>query len=440
MRFSGKTWLIGGLLYTTYIAYGTLLPFDFSFSLEMIKNGLGDIEWIERYGRHFYPSKSVDTIANFMFFLPLGIIIYNIRYAFGHRRRAILTIIIAAIFGLLLSTSIEFLQLLIEARRTSYIDVISNTLGCLSGAVIAAILPLILTTSNITRLKHFFSTLPAYLVFIPLLLSGLLLTDSLALYFLRSEKVGKAVFNWQYIIQPLWIWRLLFFYIPLGLFSARLCRNRCRIKSLRRLHLASFTIAGIIFICVALAKSVFLGDAILAADFVFGFIGILMGLAISEIIGNRLYGGIIISRTHYLQVLSVLLLFFTLLIFYKFAYPFQLNYEAARVVDKSIFFLLSTYSFIPFIGILKLVIYSLQNIILFFPIGILIMEIDTGMRSPHKGVFLILLSAALVLCPVLIQFFNNYQTPFMYQIPTNALGLFLGNTLWYGLKRDPVFQ
>ena len=119
MRFSKRTWLISGILYTIYIAYGTLLPFDFSFSPEMIRDGLGKIEWIEQYGRHFYSSKNVDVIANFIFFIPLGLIIYNIRYAMGNIRQPFLNILIATVLGLLLSTSVELLQLLIEARRTS---------------------------------------------------------------------------------------------------------------------------------------------------------------------------------------------------------------------------------------------------------------------------------------------------------------------------------
>ena len=65
--------MIIAILYTAYIVYGTLLPFDFSFSMELIEKGLGNIEWVERYGKYFYTTKNVDAIANFAFFIPLGI-------------------------------------------------------------------------------------------------------------------------------------------------------------------------------------------------------------------------------------------------------------------------------------------------------------------------------------------------------------------------------
>jgi len=426
--------LISGILYTIYIAYGTLLPFDFSFSLEMIRDGLGNIEWIERYGRHFYSSKNVDVIANFIFFIPLGLIIYNIRFAMGYRRQPFLNILIATVLGLILSTSIEFLQLLIEARRTSYIDMISNSLGCFTGALIAAVLPLVVTPANFYRLRLLLGRVPGYILLLPVVLSGILLTDQLTNQFSKSEKIGKAIFNWQYSFQPLGIWRLLFFYIPAGLLSTRLCRTFCRIKSAGLFFPVSFILAGIIILVVELVKIYFFGENITNADILIAMSGIMIGLSASVIIGNRFYGRVLEKKAWYFGILAILFLFFSLLIISKFAYPFQLNFENPVLVDKSIFFLLSTYSFIPFTGMLKLLIFSLENISLYIPIGILIMEFDSGQSSPPTERLLIFTSVLLIIFPVIIQFFNPFQIPFMYQIPTNALGLFLGYALWYGLS------
>jgi len=434
LRFSKRTWLISGILYTIYIAYGTLLPFDFSFSPEMIRDGLGKIEWIERYGRHFYSSKNVDLIANFIFFIPLGLIIYNVRYAMGNIRQPFLNILIATVLGLLLSTSVELLQLLIEARRTSYIDMISNSLGCFTGALISAALPLVLTSANFYRLRLLLGKIPLFILLIPVLLSGLLLTDNLSYYFSKSEKVGKAIFYWQYTFQPLGIWRLLFFYIPAGLLGTRLCRSLCRIESTKLFFTVSFVLACIIIMLVEVIKANFFAENITTADIWTGMTGILMGLTVSVIIGNRFYGRVIAKKGLYFGILTTLLLFFSLLIVVKFAYPFKLSFEKSVFVDKSIFFLLSTYSFIPFTGMFKLFIYSLQNIILYIPVGILIMEFDTGQSSRRIDLFLIFSSVFLIIIPVIIQFFNPYQIPFMYQIPTNTLGLFIGYSIWYGLS------
>jgi hypothetical protein len=185
---------------------------------------------------------------------------------------------------------------------------------------------------------------------------------------------------------------------------------------------------------VELIKANFFAENITASDIWTGITGILMGLTVSVIIGNRFYGRVIANKGQYFGILTTMLLFFSLLIFIKFAYPFQLIFEKSLFVDKSIFFLLSTYSFIPFTGMLKLFTYSLQNIILYIPVGILIMEFDMGQSSRCFDLFLIFGSVLLIIIPVIIQFFNPYQIPFMYQIPTNALGLFIGYSMWYGLS------
>jgi len=64
MKFSSRTWLLLGILYTGYIVYGTLLPFNFSFSFELIQSNLGNIEWIEEYGQSFFSTKNIDAIVN----------------------------------------------------------------------------------------------------------------------------------------------------------------------------------------------------------------------------------------------------------------------------------------------------------------------------------------------------------------------------------------
>ena len=164
MRFSSPTWMIGGILYICYIIYGTLLPFDFSFSLELIEKGLGNIEWVERYGKYFYTTKNIDAIANFLFFVPLGIILYNLRISSDRSRNPLIDIGLVTLFGIILSISIEFLQLLIKERTTSYIDIMMNSLGCLSGTIIAYILPKIFSTDHMQSLRIKLRNLPSIIL------------------------------------------------------------------------------------------------------------------------------------------------------------------------------------------------------------------------------------------------------------------------------------
>ena len=63
------------------------------------------------------------------------------------------------------------------------------------------------------------------------------------------------------------------------------------------------------------------------------------------------------------------------------------------------------------------------------------MELDSWLDHNKKGLVILMLSLCLCVIPVAIQFFNRYQTPFMYEILINAIGLFFGYTIWYGVKR-----
>lgn len=434
MRFSPRTWLITGILYISYIAYGTLLPFDFSFSMEMIENGLGNIEWVERYGKFFYTTKNVDAIANFIFFIPLGIIIYNLRYASGKQHLPLIDIGLATLFGLILSSSIEFLQLLIKVRTTSYIDVMMNTLGCLCGAIIAFILPRVFSASNMQTIGTKLRNLPEFIFILPILIAGLLLTEDLSTYFLRSEKIGDTIFNWQYIIQPIWIWQVLFYFIPLGMLATRLSKKSQISLSQPILQILRFFIALLIFAVIEILKFIIYADIISAQTIIFGITGILIGIAISEILGKDKSQIPNTIRQRFFYILIILVLSFTVLVFYKFSYPFKLSFKRPDIIEKSAFFLFSYYSIIPFTGIQKLLIYSLQNILLFIPMGVLLQELEYYMTSPKKGTLILFLAIFLIVFPLIIQIFNYNQTPFLYEIPTNALGISLGYSAWFSLR------
>lgn len=436
MKFSARTWLTIGILYIGYIIYGTLLPFNFSLSLEILRDSIGNIEWSQRYGRQIYSLRNVDAIVNFLLFVPLGIIIFNRQYALDNQQHHRYNIFKTTVYGLLLSLIIEFAQLFIETRTTSLIDIIMNTAGCFSGAVIAVIVPGILSSSIRNKISHWIKRLPDVIILIPIIFIGLVLTEGITSFFLTSEKVGNNLFEWRYIIEPVWIWQILCVYIPVGIFSMRVIQKSMRNISLPIIHLCSFIVAIAIAGSIELIKLIIYGNTPPDIHIIFGISGVLIGIAISEILKTDKDNLSIKDRRQTIMILFGIFLFLESLIFYKFAYPFEFSLEKSYVFDQLVFLFLSVYSFIPFAGFEKLLIFSLQSIILFIPIGIVVQEIELYLRFKNNSTVILSLSFFLVILPIILQILNQHQTAFLYELPTNTIGLFMGYFLWYGFRKN----
>lgn len=71
-----------------------------------------------------------DVSANILLFVPVGILI-----AAFYRRRALHAVVVAALISLLLSSSVEMLQVFLPSRWSSAADVASNTTGGIAGAL-----------------------------------------------------------------------------------------------------------------------------------------------------------------------------------------------------------------------------------------------------------------------------------------------------------------
>lgn len=75
-----------------------------------------------------HPELRMEIILNYLFFIPLGLLLY---LCFGEKLG--LRVVIA---GFLLSTSIELIQLIFRIGLFEFDDMIGNTIGCLIGAVV----------------------------------------------------------------------------------------------------------------------------------------------------------------------------------------------------------------------------------------------------------------------------------------------------------------
>jgi glycopeptide antibiotics resistance protein len=116
------------VLWGLFIFYGTLLPFKFSASGDLIAQKL-KLVW----ERPLRGSSWADVQANVLFFVPWGFLlaVWMARRGFGF----IASVAIALCAGAFLSCTVELLQLFAPSRNTSFVDLVTNSFGATVGAL-----------------------------------------------------------------------------------------------------------------------------------------------------------------------------------------------------------------------------------------------------------------------------------------------------------------
>ncbi len=121
------------ILYLLFIYYNVLIPFQFSFDWSVVARRLHEIEFL------FYSPRGhislTDIAGNILLFIPFGFLLFALLQRLGPVRAVVLT----AGLGTLVSCSIEFLQLFVADRHTSFNDVLTNTTGAFLGATMATV-------------------------------------------------------------------------------------------------------------------------------------------------------------------------------------------------------------------------------------------------------------------------------------------------------------
>ncbi|MFK7795583.1 MAG: VanZ family protein [Gammaproteobacteria bacterium] len=123
------------LLFTLFIFYGALIPFNFVFDNNLIADKIRNFNWmpfVEADGsRHSFP----DIVQNILFFIPFGFL-----GVLSFAKNKFFAVFLVTFFGFVISLNIEILQLLTENRNTTVTDLVCNTIGGAIGAVAAFIL------------------------------------------------------------------------------------------------------------------------------------------------------------------------------------------------------------------------------------------------------------------------------------------------------------
>lgn len=120
-------WLIDGRRITPRPLLAAYILFILMETIIGRKIGVGSVELIP-FWSYSHPELRMEIFLNYVLFIPLGCLLH---LCFGEKYG--LWVVIA---GLLLSVSIELIQLLFNIGLFEFDDMIGNTVGCLIGAVI----------------------------------------------------------------------------------------------------------------------------------------------------------------------------------------------------------------------------------------------------------------------------------------------------------------
>jgi len=121
-----RTWLAIG--YVLFIVYASLSPFT-----GWREQGLNFAEVLEMPLRLTYTA--FDATLNLLSYLPFGLLVGSVLLA---RFGAVTSVIFGLCSGVLLSASMEYLQMYLPSRTSSNMDLLSNSAGTLAGALLAA--------------------------------------------------------------------------------------------------------------------------------------------------------------------------------------------------------------------------------------------------------------------------------------------------------------
>jgi len=124
-RLRLRTWLAIG--YTLFIVYGSLSPFS-----GWRGQGLDFIEVLRTPFLLTYTA--FDAVINLLSYLPFGLLVGLILRA---RVSAFASVILGLCLGVLLSASMEYLQMYLPTRTSSNLDLLTNSAGALIGALLA---------------------------------------------------------------------------------------------------------------------------------------------------------------------------------------------------------------------------------------------------------------------------------------------------------------
>lgn len=144
-------WTIPTIALVVFLVYASWLPFEFDWA-RLVR---ADVGHALAMGARIVTAE--DVVTNFVGYIPLGLMLFFVAgCALSSRFARVLS---AGLVGALLSLVIETVQIAIPARIASWLDVVLNGGGALTGACVAA-MSLVLLKPLVARLRKAWRTRP----------------------------------------------------------------------------------------------------------------------------------------------------------------------------------------------------------------------------------------------------------------------------------------
>ncbi len=143
MTDGSKTSFLLLIIYVLFILYGTTLPYDLTIDAEIVRSNISNIRWLPLARPDGSRESIPDMVGNLLLFLPLGALIGLITFQLQRNGFWWKALAGALAGSAVLSGLVETLQLLSISRVTSVTDLLTNSLGGLSGALLSVLVLLI---------------------------------------------------------------------------------------------------------------------------------------------------------------------------------------------------------------------------------------------------------------------------------------------------------
>lgn len=121
-------------LYILFIIYNSLTPFTFNFDLSLVGERLSQMNWDIRFWNYHEVSMS-DVVGSIIFYIPFGFFIFIL---LPYENLAV-KLLVTVIYGVLLSSIMEFMQIFVAVRDASPDDFYLDCLGTAIGAVLGGV-------------------------------------------------------------------------------------------------------------------------------------------------------------------------------------------------------------------------------------------------------------------------------------------------------------
>ncbi len=432
-------------LYTIFIVYGTTLPFSFTISNQIIRDHTTSI--ISTLHNPYFLEKSYkyDIIANIIFFIPFGFFLFN---SIVHRlpiKKTAWIFIKITLYGFLLSTLVETIQIFTIDRNPAISDILMNTFGTIIGVISGYLLIHFDLRKQLQETIKFLVVDPDRLILILyilfLILAGMIPYDIT----LNPSHILKNVTTLQSLQNltveyPRSLFNLIFIWGTAGYIFSRYIRKTNNTQSYFKQTAISLISGFSIVVFIEILQLFIITQNSSIADIIVGWLGVVYGTISYQYFHKELYrdnqaADSWHSYSENKNIYYFILINYIIFLSYKYAYPFNFEVSQEIIKTKLYFFIFNVTSYLPGPKVITLFKMSIKNFTLFFPAGMMLKEAELKIPKYLSGSLVkISIVIFLIFYCKLIQLFNGSQLPYFFDLIGISAGIVIGYVFWKDFK------